>query len=267
MVKLSIITVNLNNAEGLAKTVESVRKQTFGDYEFIVVDGGSTDASLEVIKQNTDIITHWLSETDSGIYNAMNKGVKLANGEYCQFLNSGDELIAEDTLSTVFALSGEVDIAYGNDIAVEPDGSKRKREFASELTFLTIFRYILPHQSSFIKRELFYKFGFYNENHRIVSDWEFFINTIILHNVSYKHLGVEVCYFDEAGIGSSPEYADLRNKEKKDVFNYIAPRLFVDYFDAYRDQQELKELINGKYGIIVRPLLKLKHWINRKKHD
>lgn len=263
--KLSIITVNLNNAEGLRKTIESVKKQNFNDYEFIIIDGNSEDESVSIIKQYTDIITYWVSEKDDGIYQAMNKGIKVSTGTYCQFLNSGDELIASDTLSKVFEKCNDEDIVYGNDIAIEPNGTHRKREFASELTFLTIYKYILPHQSSFIKRDLFYKYGFYNENLRIVSDWEFYINTIILQHVSYKHLGMEVCYFDETGLGSSPKYAELRNQEKKDVFKTLAPRLFVDYFDAYNDQQELQELINGKYGIIVRPLMKLKHWIKTKK--
>ncbi|MDR2910496.1 MAG: glycosyltransferase [Bacteroidales bacterium] len=91
--KLSIITINLNNVAGLQKTIESVVKQTFTDYEYIVIDGGSTDGSADIIKQHANKITYWVSEPDKGIYNAMNKGIRVAKGEYCLFLNSGDWLI------------------------------------------------------------------------------------------------------------------------------------------------------------------------------
>ena len=96
--KLSIITVNLNNAAGLQKTIESVINQTFTDYEFIIIDGGSTDSSLEIIKQYANKITYWVSEPDNGIYNGMNKGIGQADGEYCFFLNSGDWMIENNTL-------------------------------------------------------------------------------------------------------------------------------------------------------------------------
>jgi len=109
--KLSIITVNLNNAEGLRKTIESVVTQTFTDFEYIIIDGGSTDGSVEIIKLYADKITYWVSEPDKGIYNGMNKGIMVAKGEYCQFLNSGDWLVNENVLKEVFA---DVDIVYGD---------------------------------------------------------------------------------------------------------------------------------------------------------
>lgn len=90
--KLSIITINYNNREGLRKTIESVVAQTTREFEYIVIDGGSTDGSVDVIKEFSDYIDYWVSEPDKGIYNAMNKGVKVAHGDYCQFLNSGDWL-------------------------------------------------------------------------------------------------------------------------------------------------------------------------------
>ena len=88
--RLSIITINYNNREGLRKTIESVVNQTYRNFEYIIIDGGSTDGSVEVVKEYADRISYWVSEPDNGIYNAMNKGVLAANGKYIQFLNSGD---------------------------------------------------------------------------------------------------------------------------------------------------------------------------------
>ena len=88
--KFSIITVNYNNLEGLKKTVESVKNQTYQKFEYIVIDGGSYDGSLEFIKDNESLLDYWVSEPDSGVYQAMNKGIEKATGEYLLFLNSGD---------------------------------------------------------------------------------------------------------------------------------------------------------------------------------
>ena len=106
--KLSIITINYNHKEGLLKTIKSVVNQTYHDIEYIVIDGGSTDGSVDVVKQYEDSISYWVSEPDCGIYNAMNKGVAKATGEYCLFLNSGDSLHGTDSiLEFVSKLSGE----------------------------------------------------------------------------------------------------------------------------------------------------------------
>ena len=88
--KYSIITINYNNADGLRRTIESVVSQTYADYEYLIIDGGSTDGSVNAIKEYEDKISYWVSEKDGGIYNAMNKGVKVAHGEYLIFMNSGD---------------------------------------------------------------------------------------------------------------------------------------------------------------------------------
>ena len=100
--KISIITINLNNVSGLENTLSSVRAQTFRDFEQIVVDGGSSDGSVDVIRANSDWIAQWISEPDSGIYNAMNKGVRMASGDYLLFLNSGDCLASPKVLENVF---------------------------------------------------------------------------------------------------------------------------------------------------------------------
>ena len=121
--QLSIITINYNNGDGLQRTIESVIKQNFKSYEYIVIDGGSTDKSIDVIKRNKNHINYWISEPDTGIYNAMNKGIRKATGEYLIMINSGDVLVNEDVLDTVFKKNNNSDIIYGdvlwNDNGVE----------------------------------------------------------------------------------------------------------------------------------------------------
>ena len=133
--KLSIITVNLNNRDGLQKTIDSVICQTFRDFEWIVIDGGSTDGSKELIEQYADHFAYWVSEPDKGIYNAMNKGIKVAKGEYLQFLNSGDSLWNETTLQGVVPFfSGTTDIFYGDVAIMKEDkciGIKKNRSMVA----------------------------------------------------------------------------------------------------------------------------------------
>jgi acetyltransferase-like isoleucine patch superfamily enzyme len=126
--KLSIITINRNNAAGLRKTIESVVSQTYTDFEYIIIDGASTDDSVNIIKEYAEATLpcgeglgerlYWVSEPDKGIYNAMNKGILKANGEYCLFLNSGDWLYDNDVLNDVFSISPTEDIVYGNDVFI-----------------------------------------------------------------------------------------------------------------------------------------------------
>mgnify|MGYP001565636508 FL=1 len=115
MAVVSIITINYNNASGLKKTIDSVIKQTFKDFEFIIIDGGSTDGSKQVIESNSKSISSWLSEKDNGIYDAMNKGIVKATGNYYLFLNSGDILSEGNILTKVASkLSGGKSFYYGN---------------------------------------------------------------------------------------------------------------------------------------------------------
>ena len=111
--KLSVITINYNNKNGLIKTINSVINQTYKDFEFIIIDGGSTDGSLEVIQEYSGQINYWVSEPDNGIYHAMNKGIVMAKGEYCNFMNSGDCFFDEQVLKNAFSHNLSVDIFIG----------------------------------------------------------------------------------------------------------------------------------------------------------
>ena len=210
--KLSIITINLNNAQGLRKTIESVVSQTFTNFEYIVIDGNSTDGSVDIIKQYADKITYWISEPDTGIYNAMNKGILKAQGEYCLFLNSGDSLVDNSVLEKVFAIPFFEDIVYGN-VNLIGENIRIAKKYPNEWTLRLFFDESLPHTASFIKRDLFFEIALYNESYRIISDWEFFVLAIIIHQKSYKHLPVFVSDFALIGLSSTSGITDIEKKK------------------------------------------------------
>lgn len=231
MLSLSIITVNLNNRIGLQKTLQSVACQRYMDYEFIIIDGASTDGSIEKLMELGDQKLRWISEPDSGIYNAMNKGIRMAIGEYCLFLNSGDWLADEMVLQNVFATNPEADIVAGNIYFF--DSSKGKINWfvpsPDEFTAKTLFNGTLPHQATFIKRSLFEKYGFYNENFRIVSDWLFFLEVLLEHGASYKHYDGVIAFFNMEGISFIPETNHLPRVEQLAVLQQKYSRFIADY--------------------------------------
>ena len=222
--KLSIITVCYNNCEGLRKTMESVKTQTFKDYEYIVIDGGSTDGTVELIKENAKfpfscgeglgerLIDYWISEKDSGIYNAMNKGIKAAKGEYCYFLNSDDYIAMPNTLEKIFEqVKNNPDIIYGN-LAIRKDNKLcYVSKFSKNITPYSFYRHRLAihHQASFIKRELFEKYGLYSDKAKLISDWIFFFETVILHKVQTQYVNRVFAVFlagGESSVGISEKH-------------------------------------------------------------
>jgi glycosyltransferase involved in cell wall biosynthesis len=238
--KLSIITINLNNAEGLSRTIKSVLSQTFTDFEYVIIDGASTDGSVDIIKQYVDKITYWVSEPDKGIYNAMNKGILKANGEYLLFLNSGDYLYSDSVLEKVFGqnessasiLTGIMQKINSDSCFIELDkGQLYKRRIAGyeKLTLYDMFYGTLNHSSSFIKRNLFEEYGLYNENYKIVSDWIFFLIAIGLNSVDVKYIDVVISCFDMTGISNRDD--KLLIKERKNVITQFLPKYIIeDYY-------------------------------------
>lgn len=241
---LSIITINYNNASGLVKTMQSVIGQSWQDFEHIVVDGGSTDKSKDVILQYADRLTHWVSEPDQGIYHAMNKGIKMASGAYLLFLNSGD-FLREPTVvqEAISQLDNYFDIIY-TDLEIVADTGNYIKNYPAILSFKYFLSDTLPHPGSFIKRELFTKYGGYDESLRICADWKFFIEAICKHNVSYKHLDMVLACFLLNGISSSRQGADIIFKEQKECLSSSFPTFMPDYteFDRWNKQRIVKWL-------------------------
>ena len=187
--KLSIITINKDNAEGLQKTLDSVACQTWHDFEHIIVDGASADSSVDIIRNYAADVhpypINWLSEPDTGIYNAMNKGIRMANGEYCLFLNSGEYLLRDSVLLVVFSFSFSEDFVSTNFI----DSTGHMGDMPSNVDIIRMWTTTIAHESIFHKKSIFDE-GVYNEEYKYVADWVFLFEKIIMMGASYKKLDV-----------------------------------------------------------------------------
>lgn len=221
--KYSIITINYNNKNGLNQTINSVVSQSCYNYEFIIIDGGSTDGSVEVIKQHADNITYWVSEKDNGVYHAMNKGVALAHGDYLIFMNSGDCFHSPDVLDAVSGFHEDIicgKVLKGN--AQKPSGTKKPT-----ITLVDLMRGSLPHQAMFIKRELMVKHP-YDEKYKILSDWKFCLEALVFENCSFRNSDIIVADYDTSGISSNSN--GLLPKERVLILNEMfPPRIVADY--------------------------------------
>lgn len=234
MFKLSIITINYNNLEGLKKTIESVLSQTSKEFEYVIVDGGSTDGSAKYISEcaerELDIKIKWISEKDAGIYNAMNKGIRMSEGKYLQFLNSGDYLVDPSvTEKMISSLSENCNILYGNMLKYLPKGLFRDKGFAGvKPTFIDFYFGTLNHSPAYINRNLFDKYGLYDENLKIVADWKWYLNVIIFANTSIEYKDIDVTHFDMNGISSVNN--ELEFAERQKVLKELLPEnIFADY--------------------------------------
>ena len=236
--KLSIITINRNNAAGLEKTMQSVAAQTYKEFEYIIVDGASTDGGVEVIKSFESKFGHlkWVSEPDSGIYNAMNKGIRMASGDYIQILNSGDSLAKEDVTERMLTALGETDapsILYGNMVKCFPDGYRMvDKSFAGqEITMLGMYTGTLNHDPAYIRRDLFDKYGYYDESLKIVSDWKWYLQAIILGGEKPKYVDMDVTLFDMTGISETSK--ELDQTERKQVLEQLFPEAVLKDYERY----------------------------------
>lgn len=269
--KLSIITINYNHLEGLKRTADSVLAQTWTDFEWIIVDGGSNDGSKECIEDlagrlqtigvnscsapwNVEhfskldftaerwIQEHgknwiddesplppsdkrrllWCSERDKGIYNAMNKGIVEARGEYCLFLNSGDWLESPSTLKDVFKNEIVHDIVCGKiqRIIEGKNVETFKVAYKQNISAFDLMCYTLPHQSCFIKRNLFAIVGFYDESLKIVADWKFFVLALLYRDCSYKFIDVLVANQEPGGVSDEGHDIEERQIVSKTFFPF-----------------------------------------------
>ncbi len=236
---LSIITINRNNAAGLEKTMRSVASQIVGDFEYVVIDGASTDGSVEVIRSFEASLGErlkWISEPDKGIYNAMNKGIGMATGDYLQFLNSGDSLVSDDItkrMTEALKSKGYPSILYGNMLKDMPDGkAMRDRCFAGrEISFLGFYTGSLNHSSAYIRRSLFDRYGMYDEGFKIVSDWKWFLQAIILGGEKPVYVDMDVTLFDMNGISEKNKALD--KTERRRVLNELIPSTILADYDRW----------------------------------
>lgn len=222
--KLSIITVTRNNLEGLRRTAESVAAQLWHDFEWIVIDGASTDGTKEFLQQLSPQPDWWKSESDRGVYDAMNKGLSMARGEYLLFLNAGDALCGAYTLQECFHDFPEDDIVYGDAVFVYP--KKEKTMVHPDRLSLYYFRHhSLCHQATFIRRVLLRECGGYSLRYTIVSDWRQWI-VWMTEGRSFRHLPKTVCRYMMDGLSSKRR--KVSKQEREEVFREVLPPLYCE---------------------------------------
>ncbi|MCO6496346.1 MAG: glycosyltransferase [Chitinophagaceae bacterium] len=253
---VTIITINLNNLEGLKQTMESVFKQSFSDYEYIIIDGGSTDGSREYIEQHVEKLVYWVSEKDSGVYAAMNKGIRQSKGEFLMFLNSGDYFFNQKSMETLIARSEGYDLVYGN-ILVKEDDKEWVKNYPAELSFKYFLADTLPHPATLIRSSLLKKFGLFNEQLKIVSDWEFFLYSVCSLNAKYKYVDETISVFPYNGLSSVASNQKLISEERRAVLSLRYASFLEDYKEAERDSNKLKLLENSRWFRLRRHLKKI----------
>lgn len=281
--KLSIITINYNNAEGLRKTLASISSQsllyseeTAFSIEHIIVDGGSTDGSVAEIQDyekqmslySASFSLKWISEPDNGIYHAINKGIRLATGDYVQILNSGDQLATTSVISHMAtALTDNTDILYGNMIKAWPDG-RRLIDKCGEgnLSMLSFYHGTLNHDPVYIRKSLFDRFGLYDESMKICSDWKWYVNAIAIGGVKPQYVDIDVTIFDMNGISESGgKNAELIQKERRAYLEEVLPASILRDYDSYampilQYQRLKKHHVWGIVHFLERVLFKLEKW-------
>lgn len=275
--KLSIITINYNNVEGLKRTLASVAEQTYKQIEHIIIDGGSTDGSVEAIKEyvaaNPDrdpFFKHtikWVSEEDSGIYNAMNKGIKKSTGAYVQILNSGDIFANLDVVERIVAEIEKVEypeLLYGNMIKKDyATGKILGKSKEVEYSLRQYYTSTMNHDCCYIRRDVYDKYGLYDESLKIVSDWKWFLQAIGLGKVKPVYVDIDVTIFDASGI--SETNLELRNKERRQVLeDVLPPAMLADYAKYTFPMEEYNRLkkyhLWGLAWFVERVFFKLEKW-------
>ena len=316
--KLSIVTINYNNAEGLRKTLASVAAQTYRDIEHIIIDGGSTDGSVDIIKEYVRNVERmndermnvvWSSEPDKGIYNAMNKGIEIALGrrivntdhttssnslnvnrstlnesqsDYIQILNSGDLLAAPDVTERMMAALHSftrstlndkigIPILYGNMLKSYDGKTIIHRDTCggdmyTPESFLYFYNGTLNHDCAYIRRDLFEKYGLYNEDMKICSDWEWYVRAIVLGGEKPVYTNIDVTIFDMNGVSESyGKNADIIKRERREYLESILPPAVLHDYDAFsfpvlQYQRLKKHHLWGIVYLLERILFKLEKW-------
>lgn len=260
MKKLSIITVCYNNLEGLLRTCNSVVEQTVrSQFEWIVIDGASTDGTPKWLTEHDAEIDRWISEPDTGIYNAMNKGVRIASGDYMLFLNSGDELNGADIVAKCLPyFDGSTDFIYGDEIHFNPKANESIRPWLPSHSFRPsdFIYHTLLHQATFIKRN---SKSFYREDVGYLADWVFFMESVIQHDATMKRIPLTVSVFWLDGVSTIK--ADSWGDDRKKIFC----QLFSE--SLYEDLKQLYEIRRLPFFSVIEWASKIRNFLSKIKRS
>ena len=283
--KLSIITINYNNAEGLRRTLASVASQTYRDIEHIIVDAASTDGSVDVISEYVNKVESgasrvksviWSSEPDRGIYDGMNKGIRKATGDYVWILNAGDCAASADVVQRIIdALDVcNAPILLGNIVRVCPENKRQysplpvDRKSASlplpmDISMLTFYRGTVPQDAAFVRRDLFEKYGYFDDSLKICADWKLYLNMIALDGVVPMYVNIDVVLFDMTGVSNANN--ELRLTERRAYLEQVLPASVIKDYDNYHfpieEYNRLRKYhLWGIVYFLERVLFKLEKW-------
>lgn len=221
--RLSIITVNYNNSDGLRRTLDSVAAQTCREFEFLVIDGGSADGSVDLLRVDNGLIDYWVSEADRGVYHAMNKGVQAAHGDYVLFLNSGDTFYDSEVVARVLneldgtdVLTGGTWLSFGRAVPAP-----------KTVSMDALYAGTLCHQASFIHRTLLLEQP-YDESLRYVADWKFWVQMLIFREGTYRPIDVMIARYDWNGM-STVHYVDVDKEKQAELRKFFPEKVLQDY--------------------------------------
>ena len=231
-IKVSIITIAYNAEKTIAKTIESVLNQDYENLEYIIIEGKSTDHTLEVIKKYQNKKIHLISEVDNGISDAFNKGIKLATGDLIGLINADDSLLPHAISSLILACKDETDVIYGNTIVKDEINNLIIKKIATSPEQL---KYELPfiHQSSFVRKNIYQKYGLYSEKYKICMDYEFFAR-IYQNRVNFQYVDTFVSVFSYGGTSCEHPFRTINeNLSIARIYGLSSKDAIVYKFKAY----------------------------------
>jgi len=249
---VTVVTVCYNAVKGLEKTIPSVLGQENVDVEYVVVDGGSIDGTLKLIKKYENSLV-WISEKDAGIYDAMNKAIGMATGEWICFMNAGDFFVNNHVLSEVspYLKRLELQVVYGNIIRVFNNHRERKYPIRNERADAVDFMIgNIDHQAAFIRRNLFMKYGLYDVQYRLAADHYFFLKAVGVGREKFKYVDIDVAYF--MMDGRSTHSVEKYKQEKEAMYN----REFGTCYPYMRELSEYRASAILRYLLIIRLAIK-----------
>ncbi len=256
----SIIVVTLNNADGLTRTLDSIRSLYYNHIETIVIDGDSQDNTHEVLSANKDLITVALSEKDSGIYNAMNKGVKLMTGDYAVFMNAGDSFAHHNVLSIVNEYHGDIILGgerYGDD----------ERMVKAQMSLYDILSIGINHQAVYYRREILQKYGF-DESYHLIADLKSVVEPLAKERISISCI-TEILAICEGGGVSKQRWRDIIAENQRIIEEVVDPFYKNDYRKFARINNEMMSdfIVLSSFRSVfplIRTLSALMRFLNKK---